>query len=62
MKMAAQIMSGMGCTNSRASFMSLLSSFWGSSFLPNFSRRRTASSSVSPSSDVLNSVAFSTPR
>jgi len=30
MKMAAQIMSGIGCTNSRASFTSLLSSFSGS--------------------------------
>ena len=62
MKMAAQIMSGMGCTNSEASFSSLLSSFSGSWFFPNFNRRDAASSSVRPSSDVLNSVAFSTPR
>ena len=62
MKIAAQIMSGMGCTHSSASFISLLSSFSGSWFLPNLSSRSSASASVSPSSPVLKSTAFSTPR
>ena len=62
MKIAAQIMRGMGWMNSMASLSSLLSSFWGSSFLPNFSSREVASASVSPSSWVLKSTAFSTPR
>jgi hypothetical protein len=62
MKIAAQIMSGMGCTNSVASLSSLLSSFSGSWFLPNLTSRSPASSSVKPSSPVLNSVAFSTPQ
>jgi hypothetical protein len=62
MKIAAQIISGIGWMNSIASFISLLSSFSGSWLRPNFSRRRTASASVRPSSCVLNSTAFSTPR
>lgn len=62
MKMAAQIMSGMGCTNSSASLSSRFCSFWGSSFLPKRACRSSASSSVSPSSPVANSNALSAPQ